>query len=61
MINAIAPQSSNNTLASAEFDGNVRLYDCRLDAAKSVVAVLKCHAGPCMDVAWNPTNEHQVA
>jgi WD40 repeat protein len=60
VINAIAPQSTR-TVASAEFDGAVRLYDCRLDAVKSIVAVLKCHSGPCMDLAWNPQNEHQVS
>eukprot|EP00730_Choanoeca_flexa_P019806 TRINITY_DN9683_c0_g1_i1.p1 TRINITY_DN9683_c0_g1~~TRINITY_DN9683_c0_g1_i1.p1 ORF type:complete len:442 (+),score=54.15 TRINITY_DN9683_c0_g1_i1:1197-2522(+) len=62
VINALAMQpSSTSTLAGAEFDGNVRLYDCRLDASKTVTSVLKCHTGPCMDVAWNPTNAHQLA
>jgi ribosome biogenesis protein YTM1 len=60
VINDIAVSLATNRVAAGCFDGIVRMFDPRADAAKVVTLNLKSHKRPVTCVAWAPTNANQI-
>jgi len=56
VISALAAAPKGGLVASADFDGAVRLYDPRSDDGAVVKATLASHCQPCSSVAWSPVD-----